>query len=521
MKDRLKEFALKLFALTLAITISIPSNVYAIGLSKNKNKQMPTSIRIADNSEYEDEYVEESETNDDTNDSIVLSETDRRAYKISHEASLNDDHDGIIYTIKLEKIKETDHDPERKMTLSLATNKNQSLSDINVKEVKDLSEDGANIDYSEEKNDKDGLKTLAITSPSVEKSIEYVLEAPIDKKAIDTKKLYSFDMSMDIDGYNIDLQRISYKFIEYENEDDPEVKELRLTSVKEKEDDLRHIAYIKEDEDGKDDRIVYTDYILSKDEADEESKSLEKNKIEYKISLDNIKKENAEIKLDYYKAGEKGFEIQREFSTNIPYQEKIDLDVPAGYLLKLSLVGKVDKKNTKTQNYGVNGRAVKSPRFVKEAEKSNEDDEDPAEKTESKSKEEKEAEEKKAQDKKESQEKPKAEENKKTEAERKDNSDKKTEKEENKSANKETKAEDKSEGKEKSTEENKAQESKEEKSEETSENKSEEKQESDSSIKEENADKPADKNEASEKKEENKTPATIEEKKEKKKNSTN
>ncbi|WP_105301607.1 SpaA isopeptide-forming pilin-related protein [Anaerococcus marasmi] len=525
MKDRLKEFALKLFALTLAITISVPSNVYAIGLSKNKNKQMPTSIRIADNSEYEDEYVEESETNDDASDSIVLSETDRRAYKISHEASLNDDQDGIIYTIKLEKIKDTDHDPERKMTLSLATNKNQSLRDINVKEVKDLSEDGANIDYSEEKSDKDGLKTLAITSPSVEKSIEYVLEAPIDKKAIDTNKLYSFDMSMDIDGYNIDLQRISYKFIEYENEDDPDLKELRLTSVKEKEDDLRHIAYIKEDEDGKDDRIVYTDYILSKDKADEESKSLEKNKIEYKISLDNIKKENAEIKLDYYKAGEKGFEIQREFSTNIPYQEKIDLDVPAGYLLKLSLVGRVDKKNTKTQNYGVNGRAVKSPRFVKEEEKSNEeDDEDRAEKTENKSKEE--TEEKKAQDKKESQEKPKAEENKKTEAEKKDDSDKKAEKEENKSANKEdkntkeTKAEDKSEGKEKSSEENKTQESKEEKSEEaseeTSENKSEEKQKSDSSIKEENADKPADKNEAS-KKEENKTPATIEEKKEKKK----
>ncbi|WP_306483032.1 SpaA isopeptide-forming pilin-related protein [Anaerococcus sp.] len=529
MKGRLKEFALKLFALTLAITISIPSNVYAIGLSKNKNKQMPTSIRIADNSEYEDEYVEESETNDDTSNGIVLSETDRRAYKISHKASLNDYHDGIIYTIKVEKIKDTDHDPERKMTLSLATNKNQSLRDISVKEVRDLSEDGANIDYREEKSDKDGLNSLAITSPSVEGSIEYVLEAPIDKEVIDTKKLYSFDMSLDIDGYNIDLQRISHKFIEYENEDDPDLNELRLTSVKEKEDDLRQITYIKEDEDGKDDRIVYTDYILSKDKADEESKSLEKNKIEYKISLDNIKKEDAEIKLDYYKAGEKGFELQREFSTNIPYQEKIDLDVPVGYLLKLSLVGKVDRANTKTQNYGVNGREVKSPRFVKEEEKSNEDDdEDPAENTEvqSKSKEEKEAEEKKAQDKKESQEKPKAEENKKTEVEKKASSDKKTEIEENKSANKEdknnkeNKAEDKSEAKEKSSEENKDQETKEENSdeikEETSENKPEEKEEKTSNKDSENTDKKADENEAS-KKEENKTPATIEEKKEKKK----
>ncbi len=517
MKGRLKEFALKLFALTLAITISIPSNVYAIGLSKNKNKQMPTSIRIADNSEYEDEYVEETETSEERSDSIIFSETDRRAYKISHKASLNDDHDGIIYTIRVEKTKDTDHDPERKMTLSLATNKNQSLRDFKVREVKDLSEDGGDIDYKEEKNDKDGLKTLAITSPSVEKSIEYVLEAPIDKKAIDTKKLYSFDMSLDIDGYNIDLQRISNKFIEYESEDDPEVKELRLTSIKEKEDDLRQIAYIKEDEEGKDDRVLYTDYILSKDKADEESKSLEKNKIEYKISLDNIKKEDAEIKLDYYKAGEKGFKIQREFSTNIPYQEKVDLDVPAGYLLKLSLVGKVDKKNTKIENYGVNGRAIKSPRFVKEEEKSAEDDEEAGEKAEIESKDEKKSEDKKAQEKS----KP-VDEKKKSEEEKK--SDKKAETKENKSAqkedknNKETKAEDKA--KEKSTEKE-SEESKEGKSEETSEesseNKAEEKKEENSSSKGgENSTKEADKNEASEKKE-NKTPATIEEKKEKKK----
>ena len=59
MKGRLKEFALKLFALTLAIVMSIPTNVYAIGSTKSNKKQMPTSIRIADNSEYQDEYVEE------------------------------------------------------------------------------------------------------------------------------------------------------------------------------------------------------------------------------------------------------------------------------------------------------------------------------------------------------------------------------------------------------------------------------------------------------------------------------
>ncbi|EEI83070.1 hypothetical protein HMPREF0077_0856, partial [Anaerococcus tetradius ATCC 35098] len=50
MKRRIREFMVKLFSLTLAITMCIPTNVYAISMAK-KPKQMPTSIRIADSGE--------------------------------------------------------------------------------------------------------------------------------------------------------------------------------------------------------------------------------------------------------------------------------------------------------------------------------------------------------------------------------------------------------------------------------------------------------------------------------------
>ena len=145
------------------------------------------------------------------------------------------------------------------------------------------------------------------------------------------------DRSLDQGQTNIDLQRISYKFMEYQKEDDPEAKELKLTHIKEGEDELRNINYKKEESEEKADEINYTDYLISKDKADEESQAQEKNKIEYKLSLTNIKEENTEIYLDYYKASDKGFALQKEYSTKIPYQEKLDLDLPASYILKLTV----------------------------------------------------------------------------------------------------------------------------------------------------------------------------------------
>ena len=346
-----------------------------------KPKQMPTSIRIADSGEknqqsyidddqesteeepnYE-EKKEQTETQTTTDQNPQSFEENKNNYTISQKAKLNNKEDAIIYEIKVTK-KQASTKSDSPLKLSLATYKTQALKDIKITKIL---LDGKETKIQENKADEDkSLHSKTITTPSIEKEITYTLEGSIDKKTIDNKKLYTFDLSLDLGQTNIDLQRISYKFIESQKEDDPEEKELKLTHVKENEDELRSISYNKEESEDKADEINYIDYLISKDKADEESKAQEKNKIEYKLSLTNIKEENTEIYLDYYKASDKGFALQKEYSTKIPYQEKLDLDLPASYILKLTVRSKVNKKDTSIEKYAINSREVKSPRLVKE-----------------------------------------------------------------------------------------------------------------------------------------------------------
>ena len=427
MNKRSREFIVKLFSLILAITMSIPTNVFASAGTK-RPKEMPTVIRLADSGggeeTYEDTYIEDttedtyieegekvySEYIEETNpaetaefieeapqeEASTIAEEDSRNYILSQKARLNDNRDGIIYDIKVAKREKSYHDPNNKLSLSLMLNPNQDLKDIKLTKVVI---DGKEEKREDKSNKQDDIQSLNLTSPSFEKEITYTVEASIDKKAIDTNKLYSMDLSLDIGQFNLILQRISYKFVEYEKED--KTKELKLTHIKEAEDALRSISYKKDDGDV--DTVIYTDYIISKDKGDEESRANEKNKINYTINLENLKNEDTEISLDYYKADDKGFNIKKEFSANLSYQEKLDLDIPASYILKLTVTSKTDKKNTKIESHKINGREVKSPRFVKEEENSSDDDEEAA---------------KKAEEEKKAEERRKAEEARKAEAEK-------------------------------------------------------------------------------------------------------
>lgn len=454
MNKRAREFIVKLFSLIIAITMSIPTNVFASSGTK-RPKEMPTIIRLADSGGGEDTYIEDS--TEDTyiedvgevytedieqtqpaettevieeapqEEASTIAEEDASNYILSQKARLNDNHDGIIYDIKLAKKEKSYHDPNNKLSLSLMLNPNQALKDIKLTKV---AIDGKEEKREDKSNKIDELHTLNLTTPTFENEITYTVEASIDKKAIDTNKLYSMDLSLDIGQFNLVLQRISYKFVEYEKED--KTKELKLTHIKEAEDALRSISYKKDDKDV--DKVIYTDYIISKDKGDEESRANEKNKINYTINLENLKNEDTEISLDYYKADDKGFNIKKEFSANLSYQEKLDLDIPASYILKLTVTSKTDKKNTKIESHKINGREVKSPRFVKEEENSSDDDEEAAKKAE----EEKKAAEEKAK----AEERRKAEEAKKAEAERQDEDAKKAE-EEAKSAAEKKEAEEK------------------------------------------------------------------------------
>lgn len=365
MKRRLRDFIVKLFSLILAIIMCIPTNVYALGIDETEEETYPTIM------------TEEDNTFDSEADPII--EEEKSDPKLETEASLNEANDAIIYKVKLTRLSK-----DKEYRLSLGLNKNQDLKSLAVTEVKDL-DTGDNIDFEEEKDEeRKDLTSLSVKTTATQ-NLEYTIEAKIDKDKIDAKKFYSMDISVDNGEENIFLERTSHKFIEEESKEDPEVKELVLTKVKASEDDLKKISIKKNEEDDKD-YITYTDYIIAKEKSSDPDDS--NREITYNISIDeNQDPSTGEISLEYYKAEDKGFILQKEFSNKISYQEETKIDLPAGYLLKITYVNQVDSKNTKVKSYSVNNREVKNPHFVKEENKSTkEDDPLPEENKEEKTK---------------------------------------------------------------------------------------------------------------------------------------
>ena len=368
MKRRLRDFIVKLFSLVLAIIMCIPTNVYALGIDETEE-------------EYPTIMTEDDNTIDSETDPII--EEEKSEPKLETEASLNEANDAIIYKVKLTGLAK-----DKETRLSLGLNKNQDLKSLAVREVKDL-DTGDIIDFEEEKDEeRKDLVSLSVNTIDTP-NLEYTIEAKIDKDKIDDKKFYSMDISVYNGEENIFLERTSHKFIEEESKEDPEVKELVLSKVKASSDDLKKISIKKNEEDNKD-YITYSDYIISKEKSSDTDDS--NREITYNISIDeNQDPSTAEIALEYYKASETGFTIQKEFSTKIPYQEETKIDLPAGYLLKITYTNQVDPKNTKAKSYSVNNREIKNPHFAKEENKStNEDDPLPEEnkKEENKAKEE-------------------------------------------------------------------------------------------------------------------------------------
>ena len=413
MNRRLRDFIVKLFSLVLAIIMCIPTNVYALGIDETEE-------------EYPTIMTEDDNTIDSEENPIIEEE---KAYpKLETEASLNEANDAIIYKVKL-----TGLSKENETRLSLGLNKNQDLKSLAVREVKDL-DTGDSIDFEEGKDEeRKDLVSLSVNTIDTQ-NLEYTIEAKIDKDNIDDKKFYSMDISVDNGEENILLERTSHKFIEEESKEDPEVKELVLSKVKASADDLKKISIKKNEEDNKD-YITYSDYIISKEKSSDPDDS--NREITYNISIDeNQDPSTAEIALEYYKASETGFTIQKEFSTKIPYQEETKIDLPAGYLLKITYTNQVDPKNTKAKSYSVNNREVKNPHFVKEENKSTKEDDPLPEDTKNKSTEDKKttekADEEKSEDKKDvankSSKENKDQENKKAEKQPQEKSAKKSEK---------------------------------------------------------------------------------------------
>ncbi len=107
------------------------------------------------------------------------------------------------------------------------------------------------------------------------------------------------------------------------------------------------------------DTILWTDYLVNSSEESE--------KISYEFNLDDKQyTKDADINVDYFENTKEGYVLKREFSQAIPFAKKIEFEIPKGYIAKLSLKTRVDKKNTNIKNYSLNNRQVKNPRYVED-----------------------------------------------------------------------------------------------------------------------------------------------------------
>ena len=362
MKGRISLLSRKIFATAIALAMSIPPTAFA------NNDQDQTQAYSSDSSIMG--LVENSEE-----DKTQISNTDETrqvkdigAYILEITSRLDESLEKIDYTIKAKKKEGLDEESDKNLSFFLTP-----VSNINK-----LSLLSANLDFEE--NDLDtnmdqvGLK---LTSKASDEII-YELKADVNK----AKDQRAYDLILGLKEEDTDVSILSYKLKAQTTTtilDDEEVEEIRLSQ----DEEMKAQATYKEEGIlggifASHDTITWTDYIVNEDKENKE--------FTYDFDLDqNQNTENSKIKLDYYELTDNGFEIKKEFSQSIDFAEKINFEVPQGFIGKISLKTEVDKKNTAIKNYSLNNRAINNPIYKEGSEEENQDDEDdplPAEENE-------------------------------------------------------------------------------------------------------------------------------------------
>ncbi|WP_234025843.1 SpaA isopeptide-forming pilin-related protein [Anaerococcus sp. Marseille-P3915] len=358
MKGKLSTFARKTFALVIAISMSFPTGVIAAG-EETKTYDKATSIMGLN--EKPNEEIHQTGQSDNT-DKL---ETD--AYILQARASLADDLEKISYQVTISnKHKDTS---DKDLSLKFTPNPNSNITDIRVKSVKAKIENKlADIDIKERSN-KGEISSLIVDTKAYD---EIIMEVEANVRKAKDARTYETLIGLD-DGENkldLNYRLITNKETVREENQDKEVISLDLN--KDPSGNLRgeiksgeFLSFLQST-----DAIVWTDYLVNS--------KRESEKIAYDLKLDDKQDtKNTKITLDYFENSKDGFILKKEFSQAIDYSNKIEFEIPAGYIAKLSLTTRVDKKNTKTKYYSLNNRQVKNPIYIEgNKETSNDDDEE-------------------------------------------------------------------------------------------------------------------------------------------------
>ena len=357
MKRENRPLILRLISFTLAIIFSLPVNIFAANASINE-------IKVNANESIDDSgnKLKKSETIIQNNDEERKpGDQDKDNYSLSEIVSIDGNKEKLIYTIKLSKNISNLEDINNRLNIALAINKNQDIKDINVKEVYQLVDgEKKDINYEikeqklDEKNKEDkenrdnSLKTFSILTDGFNDSLEFVVEASIDKDSKHVRDLYNLDLSISIEDTNIFNTSLAYTLVE--NKDGKtELKKKELSDF----DFLKAEYIINEDKNSKFDSIIWTDYITGNEDEDN---------LIYNFNLDEKQiTKDSKIKIYFYKKSETGFILDEKLIEEIDFEKEIKLNIPSLYIAKISLETKVSKENISIEKYFLNDKELTNP----------------------------------------------------------------------------------------------------------------------------------------------------------------
>nr|WP_072536963.1 SpaA isopeptide-forming pilin-related protein [Anaerococcus mediterraneensis] len=370
MRGKINTILRKTFALIISVVMSVPTGVFA---AENQGKvyDKNTSVMgLAENKAPDTEIGAQDKSQ---------IEKDLDNYKVTMTARLDQSLEKIHYQIRLskkeikaqdEKEREKDH---KDISINLGLNPNSSINAIRLLSAKENFTNPTDIQTETKDIDQnDPIKSLTITTKDYD---EIIMDFEADVRKMMDKRTYDLLVSLKedekIDSFTYGLK--AEKTIEVQ--DDRQVEKIDLLADQEAHNNIKgeyisegFIKFLQTK-----DSILWTDFIANHDK--------EKSLITYDFNLDqNQDSKDSTVDIDYFENTGTGYILKKEYSQSIAFAKKIELEIPAGFIAKLSLKTKVDKKNTAIKNYSLNNRVVKNPIYIEgnnDKEKTDES-EDPA-----------------------------------------------------------------------------------------------------------------------------------------------
>lgn len=356
MKGKISLLTRKVFATVIAIAMSLPPTAFANNDSPQIYNMDSSVMGVREDNE---EKLAEVNNTDETK-----LEKDLGDYTLEVSSTLDESLEKIDYTIIARRKETLEENSDKNLSLTLTNTPVSNINKLNLVSV--------NTDTEENELTTDSLKGLHLTSKA---SDEIIYKLTADVKKAKNDRAYKLVLAL-IDE-NEKTSVISYDLKvkttkEVRDQEEAEVIALELDGEKKSS---AIGEYKKEGILGgifaSNDSITWTDYLVNEENENKE--------FTYDFALDeNQNTENSQINLDYYELTENGFEIKKEFSQAIDFAEKINFEIPQGFVAKITLKTEINKKNTTIKNYSLNNRVVKNPIYIEGSEEKNKDgEEDP------------------------------------------------------------------------------------------------------------------------------------------------